>query len=107
VSLTLEDPAAHRQFERQITISYLGPRKRRREGYALSPDGLAWYTLSRDGRVDWDSRQVPGFQIYATLEEARAQARVRHNYGPGPENDDAIARWEKMVADLRRAMKHD
>jgi hypothetical protein len=85
------------QYERTISVSYLPPRKRRAEHYGLSPDGGAWYQVREGGQTLWDSREV--FPCYATLEEAMRH-RDRHGYGPGPENDAAVARVDAGLAAL-------
>lgn len=88
------------QYDHHLSVYFIRPRKRKKEGYTLSPDGLAWYTIQVAGATVWDSRQVPGFQVYADLEEARALTPGRHGLGPGPENDAAVARWDAAVAAL-------
>jgi hypothetical protein len=97
VSITLG--GKHAQWERHISVLSLAPRKRTKECSYLTPDGGAWYTVTDDcGNVLWDSRTV--FPCYASLEECRQQHPRRHSYGPGAENDAAVARCNAVVDDL-------
>jgi hypothetical protein len=91
----------HAQYERHMTIEFLAPRHRTSKYvYNLSPDGGAWYWVTQDNEVLWDSRDI--FPVWSSLEEARANRENGRLYGPGPVNDAAQARWDAMVADLHR-----
>jgi hypothetical protein len=97
VQISLAGP--HAQWERRLWIAFLEPRKRKNNiSYTLSPDGCRWYTVERDGVVEYDTRGV--FPAYHSLEEYRAVRDQRHGYGPGPENDAAVARRDAELAQL-------
>jgi hypothetical protein len=90
----------HGQYERHIYINFIEPRRRKKSPYCyvLSPDGCCWYTVERDGVVEFDSRGV--FPVYSSVEEYQRLRDQRHGYGPGPENDAAVARYDAQLAEL-------
>src|SRR5262249_49442729 len=91
--------AKYAQWERHIWISKLKPRQRKsREIWLLYPDGGAWYWVTLNGKTVWDSRTV--FPVWASVEEDRANSQRRHGYGPGPENDAAVARYDAQLVEL-------
>ena len=86
------------QWERHIGLKVLPPRRPSYDYYYLTPDGTRWYWITVNGCTVWDSSDH--FPLYASLEEYRALAHKRHGYGPGPENDATIARYEARMADI-------
>lgn len=58
------------QYDRHMNIVSLRPRKKKKECYQLSPDGLAWFWIVVKGKKVWDSRDT--FPVFATNEEARS-----------------------------------
>jgi hypothetical protein len=100
-SVRAELGGQHAQWERHMTITFLCRRKRKPEVHILTPNGAKWYTVTRNGQVEWDSRSV--FSCYESLEEYRAHPE-RHGYGPDPGNDAAIARIDAGLAALNESL---
>lgn len=72
----VRDVKPHAQYEQSVTIDIFPPKKRKGERYTATPDGLAFYTIERDGRAIYDSRvavPIDMERFKATLRESKAE----------------------------------